>query len=192
MLHTAFLDAVWVDLSLVNGVDNLDIRGSLMQLTFHPFRCDHFPEYAAWFADPVLDRHLGPLDKEWLEAVLDEQEEEGATWAIFRAEEMVAVVGTCFDQECPNHAAITELAVKPALRRHAVGITVLKHLLVLHEQRGIYAHIAFVSIDNLAARRCIERAGFYLHSDNADEHGYLIYLRRSKTDNNEHNPSWPR
>jgi GNAT superfamily N-acetyltransferase len=149
-----------------------------MQLTFHPFQHEHFAEYAAWFADPALDRYLGPLDEEWLDAVLHERDEEGATWAVFRAEELVAVVGTCFDQERPGHATITELAVKPTLQRCGIGTAALQYLLTLHRQHGIYAHSAFVAFDNLPARRCIERAGFCLHTDSADEYGYLALNRK--------------
>lgn len=78
-----------------------------------------------WFVDPELDRWLGPLDEEWLGAVLSEKEAEGATWAVFRAGTFVAVAEAVFDSES-ELAVISGLAVKPDLCRQRIGTEFLR------------------------------------------------------------------
>lgn len=41
-----------------------------MDFELNRFQQEHYAEYAAWFADPELNRHLGPIDQEWIDAVL--------------------------------------------------------------------------------------------------------------------------
>ena len=48
-----------------------------MHLEFRRFQEEDYPEYASWFTDPELNRRLGPIDQDWLEAVLCESESEG-------------------------------------------------------------------------------------------------------------------
>ena len=70
-----------------------------MDLAFKRFRREDYDEYASWFVDPEMNRHLGPMDEFWLEAVLSQPESAGVTWAVFRGLELVAVVETVFDSE---------------------------------------------------------------------------------------------
>src|SRR5688572_30477598 len=146
-----------------------------MELAFKRFRREDYDEYASWFVDPELNRHLGPMDEAWLEAVLSRPESAGVTWAVFRGRELVAVLETVFDPEGRLPVGITAIAVKPNLRRQGIGAQVLREILLRHKSQGITEHVAYISIDNAGARRCVEKAGFapVTHEPNAD--GYLEY-----------------
>ena len=119
------------------------------------------------------------MDRDWLEAVFSEPESEGVTWAVFRDDEMVAVVETFFESEHDSSAVITGLATKPGLRRQGIGTAVLRMILSHHHRKGITKHVAYIAIDNEAGQRCAEKAGFVPVSSKPDEHGY-IELRHSQ------------
>jgi GNAT superfamily N-acetyltransferase len=146
-----------------------------MNLEFKRFLREHYSEYASWFVDPELNRHLGPMDWDWLNAVLCESESAGVTWAVLRDSELVAVVETVFDPQNQFPAVISAVAVKPALRRQGIGTAVLQGVLLLDKSKGIVEHIAYVSFDNQAGQRCVERAGFTPITSLPDEHGYLEF-----------------
>ncbi|GEB16877.1 hypothetical protein SAMN05421671_3251 [Pimelobacter simplex] len=66
----------------------------------------------AWFTDATLDRELGPLDEEWLEHVLADQE--GVELVVTDCGgAAVALVGVAWDPDGATHG-ITDLAVDPA------------------------------------------------------------------------------
>ena len=146
-----------------------------MHLEFKRFQREYFAEYIAWFADPELNRHLGPMDQEWLEAVLAQPESAGDTWAVFRDEEMVAVVETMFDPENNLPTVITAIATKPDRRRQGIGSTVLREIISLHNRQGRVDHVAYISIDNPVGRACAEKAGFVPIKSQPDERGFIEY-----------------
>jgi RimJ/RimL family protein N-acetyltransferase len=146
-----------------------------MNLEFKRFQNEHYPEYASWFSDPELNRHLGPMDVGWLEAVLSQAESEGRTWSVFRDVEFVAVIETVFDEEHRWSAGITALATKPGLRRQGIGATVLQTVIALHRRMGILEHFAFISIHNEAGQRCALKAGFRAVTSQPDERGYIEF-----------------
>jgi len=144
-----------------------------MILEFRRFQREHYPEYVSWFSDPELNRQLGPLDNDWLEAVLSEPDSAGITWAVFRGAELIAVVETIFDPQNQLPTVISAIAVKPPLRRQGIGTTVLQQILSLHNSKGIGEHVAYVSIHNSGGRRCVEKAGFVPVTTEPDERGYI-------------------
>ena len=146
-----------------------------MKLELKRFQQEHFAEYASWFVDPELNSHLGPIDQEWLDAVLSQPETAGVTWAIFRYRELVAVVETVYDPENHRSAAITAIAIKPGLRRQGIGTNVLRMILSVHKDKGITQHIAYISLHNLAGQRFVTKAGFVPVASEPDEHGYIEF-----------------
>jgi GNAT superfamily N-acetyltransferase len=146
-----------------------------MNLDLQRFCRADYPEYAAWFADVELDRRLGPLDQEWLDAILAEPESEEMTWAVFRDEELVAVIETAFEPQNQRVAFISAVATKPSLRRQGIGTAVLQQIVNRHHAQGIIAHSAYVALTNEAARRWIERIGFVPTADEPNEHGYVEF-----------------
>jgi RimJ/RimL family protein N-acetyltransferase len=142
------------------------------------FQAEHYAEYVSWFADEELNRRLGPMaetDEPWLAAVLAETGSDAATWAVFRGDEMVAVIEAAYDPETAAWAAITTIATRPSLRRQGIGETVLRRILSLHQERGITEHIAYVALDNQAGRRCIEKVGFAAITGVPDKHGFVAF-----------------
>ena len=150
-----------------------------MHFQFSRFQIEHYPEYASWFIDPELNRQLGPMDKNWLEAVLSEPEFVGVTWAVFRDNEMIAVVETVFDPENQACAAIPALATRPELSQQGIGTACLRLILSYHKHNGITEHVAYISVDNTAGQRCAKKAGFAPVTSTPNEQGY-IELRHSQ------------
>jgi len=107
--------------------------------------------------------------------VLSQPEAAGETWAVFRDQEMVAVVETVFDPNRSQPVAIPALAVKPGLRRQGIGTSVLRLILFVHKQKGMVKHVAYISPHNLGGQRCASKAGFAPVSSRPDEHGYLEF-----------------
>lgn len=146
-----------------------------MNLELKRFQREHYAEYASWFLDPELKRHLGPMDEEWREAVLSQPEAESATWAVLRGMELVAVVETVFDSENPLSVVIPAIATKPQLRRQGIGKTALRLILSLHKKKGIVEHVAYISIHNLGGWRLMEKADFVPVTAEPDERGYIEF-----------------
>ena len=150
-----------------------------MNLEFRPFQKEHFSEYASWFSDPELNRHLGPMDLEWLQAVLSQPESQGVTWAVFREMELVAVVETAFDEDHRLPAAIPALATKPRLRRQGIGSSTLQTILARHNRNGILEHVAYISIYNKAGQGCAAKTGFVAVTSQPDARGYIEFRHRA-------------
>ena len=146
-----------------------------INLELKHFEREHYAEYASWFIDPELNRHLGPTDEVSLEAVLSQPKSAGVTWAIFRGIQLIAVVETVFDPERRLLAGITAIAVKPTLRRQGIGTMVLQQILSLHKSQGIVEHVTYVSIHNSGGRRCVEKAGFVPVTTEPDKRGYIEF-----------------
>lgn len=121
------------------------LRDNVMNLEFRRFQKDDFPEYTSWFMDPELDRRLGPIDQEWLDAVLSKKESEGVAWTVLRDKEMVALIETVFDPQGHLPAGIAAIAINPGLRRQGIGTAVLERILHLHYNQGIHEHVAYVT-----------------------------------------------
>lgn len=96
-------------------------------MEFKRFKKEHFSSYQKWFEDPWLQAALGPMDHAWLEHILHDQS--GAQYAIFEAEKMVAVLGTVWASKQHTYHTITDLAIRPDLRRKGWGRKVLRTLI---------------------------------------------------------------
>ena len=148
-----------------------------MLLEFKRFQKEYFSEYALWFVDTELNRQLGPMDQEWLDSVLAQSEAEGITWAVFRDEELIAVIENAFHVDEASQVTITALATKPAYRRQGIGTAVLQQLFSINDNKGIRQHIAYIHVRNVAARRCMEGVGFVAVSSEPNQHGYIEFRR---------------
>jgi GNAT superfamily N-acetyltransferase len=146
-----------------------------MNLEFKRFQGEYYSEYASWFVDLELNRQLGPMDNDWLEAVLSEPESEGFTWAVFRGAELVAVVEVIFGPNTQAPTVIASVAVRPDLRRQGLGTAVLQKILSLGQIKGRVEHRAYVSFENQAARRYMEKLGFVPVASIPDDHGYIEF-----------------
>lgn len=66
-------------------------------------------------------------------------------------------------------------AVDPALRRRGVGRVMIAALLARPELAFVALFEAGVEPENVACRRCLERAGFSVRSPEPDSEGMLYY-----------------
>jgi RimJ/RimL family protein N-acetyltransferase len=145
-----------------------------MDLIFTKFQREYYPEYASWYADPELNKRLGPMDESWLNYVLSEDEEKGVTWAIFLVTEMVAVIHLVFDPQGILPCGITDIAIKPTRRRQGIATAIIHQLLAEHYQQGMKSHIAYIKDSNQASRYLFEKIGFFPNSE-PDKNGFIEY-----------------
>ena len=145
-----------------------------MVLHYERFKREYYQEYAAWFADPELSCRLGPMDEDWLTAVLSQKAEDGITWAVFSDKKLVSVVEIVFDKRPASQAAITAIAVKPSRRRQGLARAILQQLLEDHHRKGILRHLVYVHHTNEAAQNLFKGLGFAPVSE-PDEHGFIEF-----------------
>jgi len=100
------------------------------ELKLLKFKPEDFEEYKSWYKDVNLAKELGPMDKEWLNAVL--KEKDGQEYSAFNKENLVAVVGIKFPNTEHPYYFITDIAVKPSLKNQGIGSQVLQKLIELH------------------------------------------------------------
>lgn len=160
------------------------------------------PIVAPWFRDPDTRRYLGGPD--WPAAMLDLSERtvgetfRGAVQTAahhYLAEIDDRAVGyidcgtfdrvTVYGGEGPDGPIITEsievmtgsiaFAVDPAARRRGVGRRMIAALLARPELAFVELFEAGVEPENVACRRCLERAGFCPRSPEPDYEGFLYY-----------------
>lgn len=116
-----------------------------------------WPWISAWFADPVLDRELGPLDDDWLEYVLAEAE--GAQLVLSDAGGPVALVGCVWDPDGAEHG-ITDIAVDPARRGDGIGRRAIDAAVAWPGHPASERWVAFVDPENAAAFRFFTALGW--------------------------------
>jgi len=147
----------------------------MANLQFRKFVREDFPEYQSWYADADLNEQLGPMetDDEWLYYVLSEWN--GIEYSVFRDGALVAVLGIVFpDDEHPSYY-ITDLAVKPGLRRQGIGTEALKTLFALHPLKAGQMWKTYVAAKNPRVRVLLERSGWICETETPSESGMLPY-----------------
>ncbi len=127
-------------------------------MQIRPFQAGDFPAYESWFADPVLNAQLGPMDREWLQHVLADTA--GAQYSVLRGDELVAVVGICLPAEAHPYYFITDLAVRPELRGTGVGRQAQALLMTHPDLQGSTLWRAGVMPDNPGALAFLARLGW--------------------------------
>lgn len=131
------------------------------------FKVEDFKEYASWFEDPELNRELGPMDQEWLNHVLSEIPPRH--YSVFDQGRLVAVVGTELPGKRSSTWVVTDIAVKPTLKRQGIARSALSYLIQIHQQRkdppGSW--VAWVNERNIAALEFFESLGWN-RSDETD------------------------
>lgn len=129
-----------------------------MPIRLSPFRAEDFAEYASWFNDPALNTHLGPMDRAWLDATLDQ--EGGATYCALDGQDIVGVVGIELPTEKHSFFVITELATKPSLRGVGIGHGILDALFAMHPLPPDQHWEAYVGDSNVLAKSFFEAQGW--------------------------------
>ena len=144
-----------------------------MVLEVLPFKREHFEEYQTWYADEQLNRELGPMDAEWLEAVLSEVP---PSQFVFRDNgRTVAVAGITRPTSEHDYFVITDVAVNPKLRRGGIGTQVIDQLVRYVNQEAAWA--TFIDEENWIARCFFESIGWHCEQPRVAEDGMLKYNR---------------
>ena len=171
-------------------------------VTLRPLTRADLATVMPWFEDADTRRYLGGAD--WPAAMLDHAERavgetfRGAVQTAahhYLAEVDGRAVGyidcgtfdraTVYGGEGPDGPVITEsievvtgsiaFTVDPALRRRGIGRVMIAALLARPELAAVPLFEAGVEPENVACRRCLERAGFCVYSPDPDYEGMLYY-----------------
>ena len=138
------------------------------------FQAKDFETYQSWFSDELLNRHLGPApDDEWLNHVLTDME--GIQYAFFEKDELVGVIGIVFPGKAHPNYYITDIAVRPILRKKGIGAKMLMLLQNLHPSQPQQVYIAFVDIKNKNAQLFFKKLGWHLVTELPDKDEMLTF-----------------
>ncbi len=129
-----------------------------VELQYQLFVEAHFEEYSHWFEDQSLNRYLGPIGDDWLEAALTSKPEEGTTLAVIHADTLVAVADLYFGPGL-NECVTAGLAVKPALCRRGYGTRIIETLKTWYRKLTVH-----VDPSNQATLAFLSKAGFLQQS----------------------------
>lgn len=111
-----------------------------------------------WFQDDRLNRQLGPVDTEWLDHVLAATD--GVHLVAIELGKPIGLIGIVWaTPEHPFHG-ITDLAVRPGLRREGYGRRILSEVLTWHGHPDISRWVAFVALDNEPAINLLQSSGW--------------------------------
>ena len=142
-------------------------------IQYHKFRKSDFSAYQSWFSDPELNQQLGPIDKDWLDYILNDATGEQYCFTHFNA--LIAVVGISNPTIGRQDYVVTDIAVRPDLRRQGLGRIILHLLPSIRQGLGrIILHLlpsimkrgpaklwrAYVNPDNSAAIQLFESSGW--------------------------------
>lgn len=126
------------------------------------FERKDFEAYRSWYADPDLNRELGPMDEQWLEHVMNETPRR--QYSFIEDEVLVAVIGT--EGPRPNETAwfITDIAVHPDKKRNGIATQAINMLIEKHREYSPHPEswIAWVDAKNSAALDFFQRQGWNL------------------------------
>lgn len=144
------------------------------------FEKKDFEAYRSWYADPNLNRELGPMDQQWLEHVMDEMPRR--QYSFIEDEVLAAVIGT--EGPKPNEIAwfITDIAVHPERKRNGIATRALNLLIEEHREHSTCPEswIAWVDAKNIAALKFFRRLGWN-HSEHPDAENMFQFSREMKS-----------
>ncbi|WP_043700692.1 GNAT family N-acetyltransferase [Tepidimonas taiwanensis] len=139
------------------------------------FEAQDFPVYRQWYADPLLDQHLGPMDDDWLAHVMADPV--GEQWALGKAQALVAVIGLVPE---PEHGAwlISDFAVDPSQRGRGWGRRARQALLAQPAMHARRHWRAYVAEDNPGAQAFFDALGWTRQSAPSPEDPFWTYAWR--------------
>ncbi|BCM94285.1 hypothetical protein IAD21_06188 [Abditibacteriota bacterium] len=157
-----------------------------MELNFIPLTEAHLPFTEAWFDDAETRLYLG--GRGWVRRAIElsrtaaGEEFRGRqilsrhVWVVFKQQTPVALIDVePYDDDTAGFAFV----VAPELRRGGIGTQLLLALDALPELRDVRCFIGGVEPQNLASRRCLEKAGFQIADTPDDEE--MLHCKRWRT-----------
>jgi ribosomal protein S18 acetylase RimI-like enzyme len=130
-----------------------------LEFYFSPFAREHYPEYKSWFKDPLLAKALGSIDEDWLAHILNDTT--GAELAVTSQQQLIAVIGLSYPQPDHPYYVITNLAIRPDLRRAGLGTQVLESLRQHYPLENEVYWVCYIDMANVAAQHFIEKNNWH-------------------------------
>ena len=126
-----------------------------------------------WFRDETLNAALGPVEAEWLHAVLTDTH--GVQLVVEEDERPVGLVGIVWAPAGDRHV-VTDIAIAPPLRGTGLGRAVLSAATTWQGHPPSRGWAAFVEPVNLTARAFFESAHWV---DEGVDGGMYRFVRRA-------------
>lgn len=111
-----------------------------------------------WFRDPKINQELGPLDLEWLEFVMNE--DDGIQLVALEDNQPVALIGCAWHPEAHELHGITDIAVSPAYKKQGLGRNALFETIKWPGHPPCGGWKAFVSPQNAEAEAFFSSVGW--------------------------------
>ncbi|MEY9333835.1 RimJ/RimL family protein N-acetyltransferase [Pseudomonas protegens] len=111
-----------------------------------------------WFKDPQLNQELGPLDQEWLDAVMNE--DNGIQLVAIEDNQPVALIGCAWHPAPHELHGITDIAVSPAYKKQGLGRNALYETIKWSGHPPCSGWVAFVSPQNAEAEAFFSSVGW--------------------------------
>ena len=127
-------------------------------ITLERFDTTHFKEYKSWFAHPSISKHLGNIDEEWLDYIINDQL--GIDLAGMLSNQLIGVCGIVYPTTQDPYYAISNLAIKPELQNQGLGSVFLACCMdCFHLKPGVFWS-TFVHQNNLIAFHFFQKNGW--------------------------------
>ena len=136
-------------------------------IQYHKFRESYFPIYRSWFTDAELNKQLGPLDENWLDYILTDTT--GDQFCFTHFDDLIAVAGIYFSTQDHPYNVVTDIAVRPDLRRRGLGCLILKLLPSMVREGGAQDWRANINPNNTAAIQLFEKSGWARKEQSKDQ-----------------------
>lgn len=137
------------------------------------FSAGDWPWVQDWFRDPILDRELGPMDTDWLDAVLSERD--GVQLVAIIQARPVALVGCVWGHQPDGLHGVTDVAVAPGMQRRGIGSRALDLVLEWPGHPPSRGWMAVVNPLNVVARSFLTKQGW---QEGAPQEGGMIRFEK--------------
>ncbi len=127
-------------------------------MKFRLFEESDFRELQSWYLDSRLNQALGPVDPDWLAAVLSETPP--SQYVAIQDGQMVACFGIALPKYPLEDFVVTDIAVRPDLRRTGIGQQAIAWITRQFELKTGQDWIAYVELQNVAAQDFFSSVGW--------------------------------
>jgi ribosomal protein S18 acetylase RimI-like enzyme len=124
-------------------------------MELRPFSADDWSWVQEWYQDALLDRELGPMDTDWLDAVLAERD--GVQLVAMIEATPIALIGCVWGTEQHPSHHITDIAVAPSMRGQGLASKVLHQVVAWPGHPYTSKWTAFVNPRNLQAQSLLRK-----------------------------------
>ena len=137
------------------------------------FEASDYHDYKKWFEDKELNKHLGPLDEDWLTYVMSDKT--GEQFSFTHKQRLIGVAGTCFSDGDHDYQVLTDIAVRPDLRLRGIGMLLLTKLITSVKFERNTSWRAYVSPENKGAIQFFNKAGWHRLEHGLPEDGMMVF-----------------